>query len=84
VVLRDDDALVIGAGFDFDVDACWSSVLAGSGAGEGVMVQGHLDGGVFGGAFDAGFDVGGDADVDVLGVGYGCEKNEGGEQAHEH
>ena len=44
VVLGDDDALVIGAGGDLDVDAS-------AGAGPGVMVHGVLDGGEDGAGF---------------------------------
>ena len=52
---------MVGAGGDFDEDAT-------DGAGPGVVIERHLDGGECGGAFDAGLHVGGDADVDVLGV----------------
>ncbi len=51
VVLRDVDALVVGAGFDGDDDAV-------AGGGEGVVVEGVLDGGELGGAVDAGGDEG--------------------------
>jgi hypothetical protein len=62
VILRDDDALVVGAGGDLDLDAAaWT--------GPGMVVHGVLDGGEDGAVFVAGR--GGwsgriDADVDVL------------------
>ena len=67
VVLRDVDALMIRTGRDLDEDATAAT-------GPGMMVERHLDGGEFGGAFDAGLHVGGDANVDVLGVERGDEK----------
>ena len=76
MVLGDDDALVIGAGGDLDEDAA-------AGAGEGMMVECHLDGGKFGGAFDAGFYIGRDANMDVLRV-KGDAEQEGGETSEAH
>jgi hypothetical protein len=74
VVLGDVESLVVGAGRDLDEDAA-------AGTGEGVMVEGHLDGGKFGRAFDTGFHIGRDADVNVLRV--ETEAEQEGEQASE-
>ena len=66
VVLGDDDALVIDAGCDLDEDAAGGAV--GVGGGEGMVIEGVLDGGEDGEVFVAGVGVrgvGGDADVDV-------------------
>jgi hypothetical protein len=67
VVLGDDDALVIEARGNLDVDATGAAV--GALAGEGMVVHGHLNGGKFVGGFDAGFYIGRDADMDVLSAG---------------
>ena len=66
VVLGDDDALVVGAGGDLDEDAAGGAV--GVGGGEGVVIEGVLDGGEDGEVLVAGVGVwcrGGDSDVDV-------------------
>ncbi len=80
VVLGDDDALVIGAGGDLDVDAA-------TGTGPRVMVHGVLNGGEDGAVFVAGcggWGGGVDADVDVLGVGEDGKQDRGKQQACAH
>jgi hypothetical protein len=69
-------------GSDLDEDA--TGLAIGVDAGEGMMVERHLDGVVFGGALDAGFDVRGDADVDALGAGDGGNHDCSEQQAQEH
>ena len=76
MVLGDDDALVVGAGGDLDVDPCGSAVFACGGAGPGVVVHRVLDGGEDGAVFVTGIGVRGgwvDADVNVLCVGGSSE-----------
>ena len=80
VVLRDDDALVIGAGGDLDEDSA-------AGTGKGVMIHGVLDGGEDDAVFVAGDGVRGggiDADVDVLRVCGKRKEQERKRQASEH
>ena len=77
VVLSDDDALVVGAGDDLDVDAAGCAV--GIGRGEGVVVECVDDGGEGGEVFVAGRGGAGggiDADMDIGGE---DRKGEGGE-----
>ena len=73
---------VIGAGSDLDEDA--AGLAIGVDAGEGMMVERHLNSGVFGGALDAGFDVAGDANVDVLGASNGRNHDGSEQQAQGH
>ena len=78
VVLRDDDALVVGAGDDLDEDAAGSAV--GVRGGEWMVVERVLDGGEGGEVLVAGVGVrrvGVDADVDVLCAGEGCGEDGG-------
>jgi hypothetical protein len=89
VVLGDEEALVIGAGDDLDEDAAGSAI--GVGGGEGVVVEGVLNGGEDGAIFVAGCGERGsrvNADVDVGGAeweskseeeGRGCDAMHGNE-----
>ena len=80
MILRDDDALVISAGGDLDVDApAWT--------GPGVVVHCVLDGGEDGLVFVAGIGVRGggiDADVDILCAGEDGKQESGKQQARQH
>jgi len=73
VVLGHDDALVINAGLDLDVDAAVFPR-------EGMVVHGHLDGREFGRALDAGLYSMSYANVDVLSDGRGSEDTGSGEK----
>jgi hypothetical protein len=69
MVLGDDDSLAIGAGDDLDEDAAWCAVAVGRG--EGMVVEGVLDGGEDGEVLVAGVGVRGggiDTNADIGGV----------------
>ena len=84
MVLRDDDALAVGAGGDLDEDSARRAV--GIGGGEGMVVEGVLDGGEGGAGLVAGGGgrCGGiNADVDVGRKSYGGEGWDGEKEQSE-